>query len=164
MDNTQGEYHSVIRGLRQRWDAEDAERDRLERTRHEIFLAGHASQIFAPVEDYLTRLDKVLRALGASIEIGAAWEILDEEKLRRVARVKASKSAQQLALAFIIQGASILHDGRSYQFSQDTEALIRVITRKIEDFLAPGEKGSPAFNRAGPGAVAGSASRQLRSA
>jgi hypothetical protein len=135
MGNEQDGYHSVIRRLRQRWDDEDAERDRVERRTKEIFLEGHASQIFAPIEDYLTRLDKVLHAFDASVEIDAAWEHLGDQKVRRAARVKSTEPTQQLSLAFTIQGASILYHDRSYQFSQDTEALILVITYEVKQFL-----------------------------
>jgi hypothetical protein len=54
--------HSRIRHLKQRWDDEDAVRDELERRAKQMFLEEQANQIFAPIEDYLTRLDKVLRA------------------------------------------------------------------------------------------------------
>ena len=55
MGNEQDEYHSAIRRLKKRWDYEDAERHSVERRTQE--------------KDYLTRLDEVLRALGASVEI-----------------------------------------------------------------------------------------------
>ena len=77
MSNEEDGYHA-IRRLKQRWDDEDAKRDSVERRTKEIFLEGHASQIFAPIEDYLTRLNKVLHAVGASIEIDAVWEHLGD--------------------------------------------------------------------------------------
>jgi hypothetical protein len=67
MSQKQDEYHSVIRGLKQRWDNEDAARDELERRAKEIFLEEHANQMFAPIKHYLTRLDTVLHAVGASV-------------------------------------------------------------------------------------------------
>jgi hypothetical protein len=76
--------HSRIRHLKQRWDDEDAVRDELERRAKQMFLEEQANQIFAPIGDYLTRLDKVLRAAGASVEIDAMWEHLGDQRLRRV--------------------------------------------------------------------------------
>ena len=59
--------HSRIRTLKQRWDDEDAARDKQEERAQQIFLEEEANQIFAPIEDYFTRLSKVLSA-GASVE------------------------------------------------------------------------------------------------
>ena len=73
------------RRLNQQWDAKDAERDEREQRARQLFLEEHANQTFAPIEDFLTRLDKVLRAAGGSIEIDAMWEHLGDRKLRRVA-------------------------------------------------------------------------------
>jgi hypothetical protein len=137
MGNEQDEYHSAIRRLKKRWDYEDAERHSVERRTQEIFLEGHANQVFAPIEDYLTRLDEVLRAVGASVEIDPIWTHLGEQKLCRTVRVKSAQPAQQLSLALTIRGVSIWYHDRPYQFSQDTEALMRVITREVEQFLKP---------------------------
>jgi hypothetical protein len=137
MGNEQDGHHSAIRLLKQRWDDEDAERDSVEQRTQEIFLEGHANQVFAPIEDYLTRLDEVLRAVGASVEIDPMWKHLGEQKLRRTVRVKSTQPAQQLSLALTIRGASIWYHDRPYQFSQDTEALMRVITHEVEQFLKP---------------------------
>jgi hypothetical protein len=90
--------HSRIRHLKQRWDDEDAMRDELERRAKQMFLEEQANQIFAPIGDYLTRLDKVLRAAGASVEIDAMWEHLSDQRLRRVARVTSTEPTQQLPL------------------------------------------------------------------
>jgi hypothetical protein len=129
--------HSRIRHLKQRWDDEDAVRDELERRAKQMFLEEQANQIFAPIGDYLTRLDKVLRAAGASVEIDAMWEHLGDQRLRRVARVTSTEPTQQLPLDLTIQGASIFYRDRLYRFSHDIEALIRVITREVEQFLKP---------------------------
>ena len=137
MDNDGDGCHAAIRRLKQRWDAEDAECDRLERRRKEIFLEGNASETFAPIEDFLTRLDKMLNAVGASVEIDAVWEHLGDQKLRRCARVRSTQPPQQLLLVFTVQGHRIFYHDRSYQFSQDTEALILVITREVERCLKP---------------------------
>jgi hypothetical protein len=81
MSHEQDGYHSVIRGQKQRWDDEDAARDKPERRAKEIFLEEHASQIFAPIEHYLTRLDKVIHSVGASVEINTVWEHLGDQRL-----------------------------------------------------------------------------------
>ena len=112
MGNEQDEYHSAIRRLKKRWDYEDAERHSVERRTQE--------------KDYLTRLDEVLRAVGASVEIDPIWTHLGEQKLCRTVRVKSAQPAQQLSLALTIRGVSIWYHDRPYQFSQDTEALMRV--------------------------------------
>jgi hypothetical protein len=54
--------HSRIRTLKQRWDEDDAARDKQEERAQQIFLEKEANQTFAPIEDYLTRLGKVLSA------------------------------------------------------------------------------------------------------
>jgi hypothetical protein len=82
-------------------------------------------------------LDKVLRAAGASVEIDAMWEHLGDQRLRRVARVTSTEPTQQLPLDLTIQGASIFYRDRLYRFSHDIEALIRVITREVEQILKP---------------------------
>ena len=137
MDNDEHGCHADIHRLKQRWDAEDAERDRLEQRRKEIFLEGNASETFAPIEDVSMRLDKVLNAIGASVEIDAAWEHLGDQKLRRCARVRSTQPPQQLLLVFTVQGHRVFYHDRSYQFSQDIEAIILVITREVERFLKP---------------------------
>jgi hypothetical protein len=129
--------HSRIRHLKQRWDDEDAVRDELERRAKQMFLEEQANQIFAPIGDYLTRLDNVLRAAGASVEIDAKWEHLGGQRLRRVAKVTSTELAQQLPLDLTIQGASIFYRDQPYRFSYDIEALILVITREVEEFLKP---------------------------
>jgi hypothetical protein len=81
------EEHARIRHLKEQWDDEDAMRDERERRARQLVLEEHANQIFAPIEDFLARLDKVLRAVGGSVEIDARWEHLGDQKLRRVATV-----------------------------------------------------------------------------
>jgi hypothetical protein len=109
MDNDEHGCHADIHP---RWDAEDAERDRLEQRRKEIFLEGNASKTFAPIEDVLMRLDKVLNAIGASVEIDAAWEHLGDQKLRRCARVRSTQPPQQLLLVFTVQGHRVFYHDR----------------------------------------------------
>jgi hypothetical protein len=137
MNQEQDEYHALIRSLKQRWDDEDAARDELERRAKEIFLEDQANQIFAPIEHYLTRLDKVLRAVGASVQIDAVWQHLGDRRLGRAAKVTSSDPNRQYSLDFTIQGVSILFRDRPYSFSNGIRSLIRVITREVEQFLTP---------------------------
>jgi hypothetical protein len=52
--------HSGIRHLKHRWDEEDKTRDELERQAKRAFLEQEANELFAPLENYLASLDKVL--------------------------------------------------------------------------------------------------------
>ena len=63
------------RTLKQRWDEKDAARDKQEERAQQAFLEAEANHTFAPIEDFLIRLSKVLSAAGASVEIhmGAPW-------------------------------------------------------------------------------------------
>jgi hypothetical protein len=137
MSQEQDEYHSLIRSLKQKWDDEDAARDELERRAKEIFLEDQANQIFAPIEHYLTSLDKVLHAVGASLQINAVWEHLGDQRLGRAAKVTSSDPNRQHSLDFTIQGVSILFRDRPYSFSNGIKALMRVITHEVEQFLTP---------------------------
>jgi hypothetical protein len=125
------------RRLNQQWDDKDAERDERERRARQLFLEEHANQIFAPIEDFLTRLDKVLRAVGGSVEIDARWEHLGDQKLCRVAKVISTESKQQLPIELTIQEATIFYHETPYRFSHGIEALIFAITHDVERFLKP---------------------------
>ena len=59
--------HSRVRTLKQKWDEEDAERATQEARAQQIFLEAEANRTFAPIEDYFTRLGRVLSAIGASV-------------------------------------------------------------------------------------------------
>jgi hypothetical protein len=137
MSNEQDGDHSRTRSLKQRWDEEDAARDKLQRRAKELFLEEQGKQIFAPIEEYLTRVDNVLRGFGASVYINPTWEHLDDQRLRRVAKVRSTQPDQQLSLDFEIHGARIFHRDRSYQSSRDAETLVRVIAEQIEQLLKP---------------------------
>ena len=127
--------HSHIRTLKQRWDEEDAARDKQEEGAQQIFLEEEANQTFAPIENYFTRLSKVLSAVGASVEIDTTWQHLGGRRLRRVAKVTSSNLVQQLSLDFTIQGVSIFYRNRQYSFPSGIEALIPVITSDVEQFI-----------------------------
>jgi hypothetical protein len=88
--------HARIRHLKQQWDDEDAVRDGLERQAQRSFLEEQANQLFAPIEDFLTRLDKVLRTVGGSAEIDGIWEHLGDGRLRRIAKVTSTEPRRQL--------------------------------------------------------------------
>src|SRR6516165_4555109 len=75
------------RCLKQRWDEKDAARDKQEERAQQAFLEAEANHTFAPIEDFLIRLSKVLSAGGASVEIDTTWQHLGERRLRRVAKV-----------------------------------------------------------------------------
>jgi hypothetical protein len=127
--------HSHIQPLKHRWDQEDAERDELEEQARRKFLEQEANQIFSPIENYLTKLAEVLRTAGASVEVDARWEHLGDQKLRRIAKVSSSESAQQLALDFTIQRASIFYRDKRYLFLGEIDALMPVITSDVEQFF-----------------------------
>jgi len=131
-----------FRLLKQQWDDEDARRDELERRAKQLFLEEHAEQIFAPIEEFLKKLDKVLRGVGGSVDIHASWEQLDDRRLGRVARVTSPESKEQLSVDLIIEGARIFYRDASYQLSEGIEALIVAITRDVERFLQPRESQS----------------------
>jgi hypothetical protein len=127
--------HSCIRTLKQRWDDEDAARDKEAERAKQIFLEEEANQTFAAIEDYFTRLSKVLSTAGASVEIDTTWQHLGDRRLRRVAKVTSSDSLQQLSLDFTIQGVNIFYRDKIYRFASGIEALIRAITSDVEQFL-----------------------------
>ena len=127
--------HSHIQRLKHRWGQEDAERDELEEQARRKFLEQEANQIFSPIENYLTKLAEVLRTAGASVEVDARWEHLGDRKLRRIAKVSSSESAQQLPLDFTIQGASIFYGDKRYHFLREIDALMPVITSDVEQFF-----------------------------
>lgn len=135
--------HSRIRALKQRWDDEDAAREMQERQTKQIFSEEEANQTFAPIEDYLMRLGKVLSAAGASLEIDA-WENLGDQRLRRVAKVTSTKPAPKLVLDLTIQGVSIFYREKPYRFSNGIAALIAAITSDVEQFLTPGRQSQEA--------------------
>jgi hypothetical protein len=82
------------------------------------------------------RLDEVLHAVGASVQIDAAWRHLGDQRLVRAAKVTSSDPNRQDSLDFTIQGMSILFRDRPYSLSNG-KALMRVITHEVEQFLTP---------------------------
>jgi hypothetical protein len=129
--------HSRIRTLKQRWHEEDVARDKREERTQQILLEEEANQTFAPIEDFLTRLGKVLSATGASVEVDTTWEHLSDRRLRRAARVISSNPPRQLRLEFTTQGISIFYHDRAYRLSGGIKALIPVVTADVEQFLTP---------------------------
>jgi hypothetical protein len=134
-DTAMSHEHSHIQRLKHRWDQEDAERDELEEQARRKFLEQEANQIFSPIENYLTKLAEVLRTAGASVEVDARWEHLGDQRLRRIAKVSSSESAQQLPLDFTIQRASIFYREKRYHFLGEIDALMPVITSDVEQFF-----------------------------
>ena len=128
------------RTLKQRWDEEDAARDKQEKRAQQTFLEVEANQTFAPIEDFLIRLSKVLSAAGASMEIDTTWEHLGERRLPRVAKIISSNPPQELALDFTINAASIFYCDKVYRLATGIEALILAITADVERFLTPHQK------------------------
>jgi len=47
--------HSPIRALKQKWDEEDAARDKQEEGAQQAFLEAEANHTFAPIEDFLNQ-------------------------------------------------------------------------------------------------------------
>jgi len=125
------------RTLKQRWDEKDAARDKQEERAQQAFLEAEANHTFAPIEDFLIRLSKVLSAAGASVEIDTTWQHLGDRRLGRVAKVTSSNPLQRLSLDFTIQGVSIFYRNRRYSFPSGIEALIPVITSDVEQFITP---------------------------
>jgi hypothetical protein len=99
--------HSPLCALKQKWDDGDAARDKQEQRAQQLFLEEEASLTFAPIDDFLTRLGKVLSVAGASVEIDTAWDHVSHRRLRRSARIIPSNPSRQLLLEFTIQGVSI---------------------------------------------------------
>jgi hypothetical protein len=123
----------LIHNLKQKWDNEDAARDKLSDDSLKIFREEQASQIFAPIEDYFTRLDQVLHAVGASMVIDPKWEHLPDQRLRRVANVTFGE--HRLSLDFIIQGVNIYFRNTTYRLSRGIEALLPTVTDEVERFF-----------------------------
>jgi hypothetical protein len=99
-------------GLKHRWDEEDKTRDELERQAQRAFLEQEPNELFAPLENYLTRLDKVVHQANAAVEIDPTWEHLDERKLRRTAKVISRETAEHLSLDLTIEGVTIFYRNR----------------------------------------------------
>jgi hypothetical protein len=135
MSNDDDADREHSRRLKRQWEESDAAREKLETRAKELFLEEQANEIFAPIEDCLTRLDKVLRPFNASVEIDHTWEHFDEQRLRRTVKVKSTQSDQQLSLDFNIHGVRIFHLDKCYQFSREIETLIQIIVGEIEQFL-----------------------------
>jgi len=128
------------RTLKQRWDEEDAARDKQEERAQQAFLEEEANKTFAPIEDFLIRLSKVLSAAGALMEIDTTWEHLGERRLRRVAEIISSDSLHRLPLDFTINAASIFYCDKVYRLATGIKALISVVTADVEQFLTPYRK------------------------
>jgi hypothetical protein len=131
--------HSPIRTLKQKWDEEDAARDKREERAQQLFLEAEANHTFAPIEDFLVKLSKVLSAAGASMEI-ETWQHLDDRRLRRVATVISSNPLQRLPLDFTIHGVSIFYRDKVFRFGGGIEGLILAITTEVKQFLTPHRK------------------------
>jgi hypothetical protein len=125
-----------IHPLKKRWDESDTARDKVEAQAKELFLEEQADEVFIPVAECLNRLDNVLRRFGAALEVERTWEHVGDQRLRRVAKVRSTQS-DQLSLDFKIHGVKIFYRDRSYQFSRESEALIRAIVGEVQRFLKP---------------------------
>jgi hypothetical protein len=134
------DMHWRIRTLKERWAEKDAARDKQQERAQQAFLEAEANHTFAPIEDFLIRLSKVLSAAGASAEIDATWEHLGERRLRRVAKVTSSNPPQELSLDFTIHAASIFYCDKIYRLATGIEALILAVTADVERFLTPHRK------------------------
>ena len=130
--------HSPIRALKQTWDEKDAARDKHEERAQQAFLEAEANHTFAPIEDLLIRLSKVLSAEGASVEIDTTWGA--PCRLRRVAKIISSNPPQELPLDFTIHAASIFYCEKIYRLATGIEALILAITADVQRFLTPHRK------------------------
>src|SRR5262249_7871205 len=95
---------------------------------------------FAPIEEFLIRLSKVLSTAGASVETDTTWEHLGERRLRRVAKVIFSNPPQELPLDFTINAASIFYRDKVYRLATGIEAPFLATTADVERFLTPHRK------------------------
>ena len=116
---------SPIRRLMHRWDDEDATRDAKEAQAKRAFLEQEANQLFTPLENYLSRLDKVIHGANATVEVDPIWQHLDDRKLRRGAQVIFMESA--LPLDLTIEGVTIFYRNTPYRFTRAVDALIPVM-------------------------------------
>jgi hypothetical protein len=128
------------RTLKQTWDEKDAARDKQEERAQQAFLEEEAKHTFAPIEEFLIRLGKVLSAAGASVEIDTTWEHLGERRLRRVAEIISSDSLHRLPLDFTVSAATIFYRDKVYRLATGVDALILAITADVERFLTPHRK------------------------
>src|SRR5436305_13886419 len=103
------EERASTRTLKQKWDEEDAARDKQEERAQQTFLEAEANQTFAPIEEFLMRLNKALSAAVASVEIDTIWQHLGDRRLRRVARISSFDPLRQLRLEFTIHAVSIFY-------------------------------------------------------
>ncbi len=126
---------SRLLALKQQWDEEDAARDAKEERAKRKFLEQEADQVFAPIENYLSRLAKVLLAAGASVEIGSTWEHIGDQGLRRTVKLTVAEPEQELVLDLTVQGVRILYRRKPYRFSSGTAALIGALTTDVEQFF-----------------------------
>jgi hypothetical protein len=127
--------------LKAKWSDEDFQRHNLQKEARKRFLESEADQTFAPLQDYLTRLGKALRAAGGSMEISPEWEHLNDYKLRRVVRIFSSDPAEEFLVDLTIQGVSIFYHDKPYRFSIGIRSLIDAITSDVEQFLTPHRTG-----------------------
>jgi hypothetical protein len=126
--------HPTIRDLKHRWDEEDKAREELERQAKRAFLEQEANELFAPLENYLTTLDKALHGAESSIEVDTTWEHIGDQKLRRMARVRFKESVE-MPLDFTVEGATIIYRKKTYRFTRAVEELIPAITSDVEQFI-----------------------------
>jgi hypothetical protein len=126
-----------IQKLKAKWNDEDFQRHNLEKEARKRFLESEADQTFAQLQDFLTRLGKVLGAAGGSMEISPEWEHLNDYKLRRIIKVLSSDSAEEFLVDLTVQGVSIFYHDKPYRFSIGIRALIGAITSDVEQFLTP---------------------------
>ena len=125
-----------IHDLQCRWDKDDTTRDKKEGRAKRAFLEQEANQLFAPVEDHLAKLGRVLQAATiASVDVDPRWKHVGDQKLRRVAKVILRKSGQHLPLDLTIEGVTIFYRNAPYRFTGGVEALIPVITSDVERFI-----------------------------
>jgi hypothetical protein len=108
VSTSMGDEHSHIRNLKRRWNLEDTVRDNLEQQAKKAFLEQEANELFTPIEKRLLKLDRILQAANASVEIDRMWEHLEKQQLRRKAKVLFTEMGQDLPLDLTIEGVSFL--------------------------------------------------------
>jgi hypothetical protein len=91
------EFSSLVRNVKQAWETKDTARDELEQ---------QAQQIFAPIDDYLKRMNQALHAVGAIVQIDTKWQSMADQTLHRVAKVTSTKTFATAQSRFYHSGVS----------------------------------------------------------
>ena len=107
---------------------------RQEREKGHDLLESEANSIFAPVEEWLTRMNNALQQVGAAIDVSPTWEPDSEQKLSRTITVTSSEPLRTHRLVLTVQGTRISVDDKSYP-GQRTDAVKEDIKTQVLQLL-----------------------------